>query len=53
MHFEPHLIDVDTATVKAAGGAREFRVVDMNNDGIKDIVIASKRGLFVFMGNKS
>jgi hypothetical protein len=49
-HFEPHLIDADTAMAKAAGGAREFKVVDMNNDGIKDIVIASKRGLFVFLG---
>jgi len=24
------------ATAKAAGGAREFKVLDMNNDGIKD-----------------
>ena len=50
VHFEPHLIDADSATNKAAGGAREFKVVDMNNDGIKDIVVSSKRGLFVFLG---
>ena len=50
VHFEPHLIDADSATNKAAGGAREFKVVDMNNDGIKDIVVASKRGLFRLSG---
>jgi hypothetical protein len=50
VHFEPHLIDADTPQEKASGVAREFKVADMNNDGIKDIIIASKRGLFVFMG---
>jgi hypothetical protein len=50
VHFEPHIIDADSATNKAAGGAREFRVVDMNNDGILDIVVSNKRGLFVFLG---
>ncbi len=49
-HFEPHLLDADTATSKAAGGAREFKVIDLNGDGLKDIVIANKRGLFVYMG---
>jgi hypothetical protein len=51
VHFEPHLIDADSPTQKAAGGAREFRVFDMNKDGIPDIVISSKRGLFVYLGN--
>ena len=50
VHWEPHLIDVDKPAEKASGVAREFRVVDMNKDGINDIVIASKRGLFVFLG---
>jgi hypothetical protein len=50
VHFEPHLIDIDSPTQKASGVAREFRVTDMNKDGINDIVIASKRGLFVFLG---
>jgi hypothetical protein len=50
VHFEPHLIDADTPTAKAAGGAREFKVLDINNDGIKDIVVSNKRGLFVFLG---
>jgi len=50
VHFEPHLIDIDSATQKASGVAREFRVADMNKDGINDIVVASKRGLFVFLG---
>jgi hypothetical protein len=50
VHFEPHLIDVDSATQKSSGVAREFRVADMNKDGILDIVIASKRGVFVFLG---
>lgn len=50
VHFEPHLLDADTPTQKAAGGAREFRVVDMNADGLLDIVVANKRGLFVYLG---
>jgi hypothetical protein len=50
VHFEPHLLEADTATTKAAGGAREFKVIDINKDGILDIVVANKRGLFVFMG---
>jgi hypothetical protein len=50
VHWEPHLIDIDTATEKASGVAREFYVRDMNKDGIPDIIIASKRGLFVFLG---
>ena len=50
VHFEPHLLDADTATQKAAGGAREFKVVDLNKDGVLDIVIANKRGLFVYLG---
>jgi hypothetical protein len=49
-HFEPHLVDIDSPTQKASGGAREFRIADMNKDGINDIVVASKRGLFVFLG---
>jgi hypothetical protein len=53
VHWEPHLIDIDTPTQKASGVAREFRVVDMNKDGILDIVISSKRGLFVFLGQAS
>jgi hypothetical protein len=50
VHFEPHLIDIDSPTQKASGVAREFRVADMNKDGVFDIVVASKRGLFVFLG---
>jgi hypothetical protein len=50
VHFEPHLIDADTATQKGSGLAREFKVVDINNDGIKDFVVACKRGLFVYLG---
>jgi hypothetical protein len=50
VHWEPHLIDIDKPTEKASGVAREFHVQDMNKDGIPDIIIASKRGLFVFLG---
>jgi hypothetical protein len=50
-HFEPHLIDADTPTEKGSGVAREFKVVDMNKDGVMDFVIASKRGLFVYLGS--
>ena len=53
VHFEPHVIDADSATQKAAGGAREFKVLDINKDGILDIIVSNKRGLFVFLGNKS
>ena len=49
-HFVPYMVDADSATNLASGGAREFRVVDMNKDGILDIVVASKRGLFVYLG---
>jgi len=49
----PYPIDVDSPTQKSSGVAREFRVVDMNKDGIPDIVISSKRGLFVFLGQAS
>jgi hypothetical protein len=51
VHFEPHLIDADTPTEKGSGVAREFKVVDINKDGVMDFVIASKRGLFVYLGN--
>jgi FG-GAP-like repeat len=50
VHFEPHLIDADTPTQKGSGLAREFKVIDMNNDGIKDFVVSNKRGLFVYLG---
>jgi hypothetical protein len=49
-HFVPHLIDGDTPPGSGCGGAREFKVIDINKDGIKDIVIANKRGLAVFLG---
>jgi len=50
VHFEPHLIDGDTPPGSGSGVGREFKVVDINKDGIQDIVIASKRGLFVYLG---
>jgi hypothetical protein len=53
VHWVPYPIDVDSPTQKSSGVAREFRVVDMNKDGIPDIVISSKRGLFVFLGQAS
>jgi hypothetical protein len=49
VHFEPHLIDADTPTEKGSGVARQFTVTDMNKDGVPDIVISSKRGLFVYL----
>jgi hypothetical protein len=49
-HFEAHLLDKDNGNEKAAGGAREFQVIDINADGLKDIVVSSKRGLFVYLG---
>jgi hypothetical protein len=50
VHFEPHLIDADMPGMPGSGVGREFKVVDMNKDGILDIVIASKRGLYVYLG---
>jgi hypothetical protein len=50
VHFEPHLIDADMPNMPGSGVGREFKVVDMNKDGILDIVIASKRGLYVYLG---
>jgi hypothetical protein len=50
VHFEPHLLDKDAGTALAAGGAREFRVQDINADGLLDIIVSSKRGLFVYLG---
>jgi hypothetical protein len=50
VHFEPHLLDKDAGAALAAGGAREFRVQDINADGLLDIIVASKRGLFVYLG---
>jgi FG-GAP-like repeat len=49
-HFEPHLLDKDAGAELAAGGAREFTVRDINADGLLDIIVSSKRGLFVYLG---
>jgi hypothetical protein len=66
VHFEPHLIDsdmaggapgesLDTASATCtqacgSGVGREFKIADINKDGIPDIAIASKRGLYVYYG---
>jgi hypothetical protein len=40
--FEPHLID------DASGVGTQFVVTDVNGDTRPDIVVANKRGVFVF-----
>jgi hypothetical protein len=40
--FVPHLIDDDS------GVGTQFAVEDINGDGLPDIVVANKRGVFVF-----
>ena len=42
--FEPVLID------QQVGIGRQLAVGHLNHDGIKDLCIASKIGLFVFLG---
>jgi hypothetical protein len=42
--FEPHLVD------NVAGVGRQIAVGHANTDGIMDICVASKLGLFVFLG---
>lgn len=40
--FVPHLIDDDS------GIGTQFAVIDINGDGIPDIVVSNKRGVFIF-----
>jgi hypothetical protein len=42
--FEPHMVDNE------AGVGRQFSVGHINTDGIMDICVATKVGLFVFLG---
>jgi hypothetical protein len=42
--FEPHMVD------NVAGVGRQIAVGHANTDGIMDICVASKLGLFVFLG---
>ncbi len=41
--FTPHLIDDDS------GVGTQFEVCDVNGDGLPDIIIANKKGVFVFL----
>ena len=41
--FLPHLIDEDS------GVGTQFVVTDVNGDGVPDVVISNKRGVFVFI----
>lgn len=41
--FFPHLIDDDS------GIGTQFQVIDINGDGLPDIVVSNKKGVFVFI----
>ena len=47
VRYEPHLID------DASGVGTQFTVTDVNGDGRPDIIIANKRGVFVFRQKSS
>jgi hypothetical protein len=42
IHFTPHVIDNDS------GIGTQFVVADVNGDHLPDIVIANKKGVFLF-----
>ncbi len=41
-HFTPHVIDNDS------GIGTQFAVTDVNGDGLPDVVVSNKKGVFVF-----
>jgi hypothetical protein len=45
--FTPHLIDNDS------GVGTKFLVTDLNNDGLPDIAVANKRGIFSFIQQRT
>jgi hypothetical protein len=47
--FEPHLVDMSPVGMKSGVG-RQLAVGHVNTDGIMDVCIASKLGLYVFLG---
>ena len=47
VRFEPHLIDADS------GVGRGINIVDMNADGLPDVIAANKKGTFVFFQERS
>ena len=51
--FEPHLVDVATGTAPnwiGSGVGRQVTIGHLNKDGIMDICVGSKLGLFAFIG---
>jgi hypothetical protein len=45
--FRSHLIDADS------GIGTQFSVADVNGDGLPDIIVANKKGVFLFLQTRS
>jgi hypothetical protein len=46
VHFVPHLIDNDS------GVGTQVTAVDLNGDGVPDVIVGNKKGVFVFLSQR-
>lgn len=47
IHFDPHLIDEDS------GVGTQFTIADLNGDGLLDIIVSNKKGVFAFLQTRT
>jgi hypothetical protein len=45
-HYVPHLIDSDS------GVGTQVSAIDLNGDGVPDVIVGNKKGVFVFLSQK-